>query len=160
MCLRTRKVPSSKRPHIKPSIAGFTYKEISMHNVVPLSLAVLVSVGIIVIGCFYVVSPQRISGGFGLKAPASDSDTSAWLRLKGIRDIASGLAVLTLMLTTGSRTVGIVLLVLLHYPFWRHVQHSGVWRQKGHSVLRSWRNLRGHALRRPFADPCLLSGDG
>lgn len=33
-----------------------------MHNAVPLSLAVLVSVGIIVIGCFYVVSPQRTLG--------------------------------------------------------------------------------------------------
>jgi hypothetical protein len=89
----------------------------SMHNAVPLSLAVLVSVGIIVIGCFYVVSPQRILGGFGLKPPASDADTSAWLRLKGIRDIASGLSVLTLMLTTDSRTVGIVLLVFSIIPF-------------------------------------------
>ena len=34
-------------------------------HIVPLSLAVLISVGIIVIGCFYVVSPQRILGGFG-----------------------------------------------------------------------------------------------
>jgi uncharacterized membrane protein len=88
-----------------------------MHTVIPLSVAVLISVGIMVIGCFHVVSPQRISGGFGLKAPASDADTSAWLRLKGIRDIASGLAVLTLMLTTGSRTVGIVLLVFSITPF-------------------------------------------
>jgi hypothetical protein len=31
-----------------------------MHNALPLSLAVLVSVGIIVIGCFYLASPQRI----------------------------------------------------------------------------------------------------
>ena len=88
-----------------------------MHNVIPFSLAVLVSVVIIVIGCFYVVSPRRISAGFGLKAPASDSDTLAWLRLKGIRDIATGLAVLTLMFTTGSRTVGIVLLVFSIIPF-------------------------------------------
>jgi hypothetical protein len=58
MCLRRRKVPSSERPHIKPSVARFTNKEMSMHNAVPLSLAVLVSVGIVVIGCFYVVSPQ------------------------------------------------------------------------------------------------------
>ena len=88
-----------------------------MRAVILLSVAILISVGIMVIGCFYVVSPQRISGGFGLKAPASDADTSAWLRLKGIRDIASGLAVLTLMLTTGSRTVGIVLLVFSIIPF-------------------------------------------
>ena len=62
MCLRRRRVPSPGRPHIKHSVAGFTNKEMSMHNAVPLSLAVLVSVGIIVIGCFYVVSPQRTLG--------------------------------------------------------------------------------------------------
>jgi len=88
-----------------------------MHSTIPLTLAVLVSVGIIVIGCFYVASPERILGGFGLKPPAPDADTVAWLRLKGIRDIASGLAVLTLMLTTNSRTVGILLLVFAIIPF-------------------------------------------
>jgi len=88
-----------------------------MYNAIALSLAVLVSVGIIVIGCLYLVSPERILGGFGLKPPAADADTRAWLRLKGIRDIASGLAVLTLMLTTNNRTVGIVFLVFALIPF-------------------------------------------
>lgn len=88
-----------------------------MYNAIALTLAVLVSVGIIVIGCFYLVSPGRILGGFGLKPPAADADTRAWLRLKGIRDIASGLAVLTLMLTTNNRTVGIVFLVFALIPF-------------------------------------------
>jgi hypothetical protein len=88
-----------------------------MHNALPLSLAVLVSIGIFVIGCLYIASPKRILGGFGLKPPAPDADTHAWLRLKGIRDVASGLAVLTLMLTTDSRTVGIVLLVFVIIPF-------------------------------------------
>jgi hypothetical protein len=88
-----------------------------MQNAIPLALAVLVAAGILVIGCFYLVSPERILGGFGLRPPAPDADTRAWLRLKGIRDIASGLAVLTLMLTTNSRTVGIVLLVFALIPF-------------------------------------------
>ena len=88
-----------------------------MHNALPLSPVVLVSVGIIVIGCFYLASPQRILGSFGLKPPAPDADTRAWLRLKGIWDVASGLAVLTLMLTTDSRTVGIVPLVFALIPF-------------------------------------------
>jgi hypothetical protein len=88
-----------------------------MHNAIPLVLAVLVAVGILIIGSFYLVSPERILGGFGLRPPAPDADTRAWLRLKGIRDIASGLAVLTLMLTTDSRTVGIVLLVFALIPF-------------------------------------------
>jgi len=88
-----------------------------MHNAIPLILAALIAVAIIVIGCFYLASPERIVGGFGLRPPASDADTRAWLRLKGIRDVASGLAVLTLMLTTDNRTVGIVLLVFAIIPF-------------------------------------------
>jgi hypothetical protein len=88
-----------------------------MYTAIPLALAVLVSVGIIVIGCFYLAAPERILGGFGLRPPSPDADTRAWLRLKGIRDIASGLAVLTLMLTTNNRTVGIILLVFAVIPF-------------------------------------------
>ena len=88
-----------------------------MHNAIPLVLVALIAVGVIVIGCFYLVSPGRVLGSFGLKPPASDADTLAWLRLKGVRDVASGLAVLTMMLTTDSRTVGIVLLVFAIIPF-------------------------------------------
>jgi len=88
-----------------------------MHNAIPLSLAALLAVAIIVIGCFYLVSPERMTGSFGLKPPASDADTRAWLRLKGIRDVASGLVVLTMMLTADRRLVGIALLVYAIIPF-------------------------------------------
>ena len=82
-----------------------------MHNAIPLSLAALLAVAIIVIGCFYLVSPERMTGSFGLKPPASDADTRAWLRPKGIRDVVSGLVVLAMMLATDTRLVGIALLV-------------------------------------------------
>jgi Domain of unknown function (DUF4267) len=82
-----------------------------MRNAISLALAVLLAVAIIVIGVFYLASPERISGSFGLKPPASDADTRAWLRLKGIRDLVAGLVVLTMMLTADRRMVGIVLLV-------------------------------------------------
>ncbi|UWZ81907.1 DUF4267 domain-containing protein [Occallatibacter riparius] len=88
-----------------------------MHNTIPLILAVLIAAGIIVIGCFYVASPEGISKDFGLRPAAPDADTRAWLRLKGIRDIASGLVVLTLMLAADHRTVGIVMLVFATIPF-------------------------------------------
>jgi hypothetical protein len=88
-----------------------------MLNAILLSLAALIAVGIIVIGCFYLVSPGRISGTFGLKPPASDADTRAWLRPKGIRDVATGLLVLTLMLTADRRSLGIALVVLAVIPF-------------------------------------------
>jgi uncharacterized membrane protein len=87
-----------------------------MHDAIPLSPAALLAVAIIVIGCFYVISPERMTGSFGLKPPAPDADTRAWLRLKGIRDIVSGLVVLTMMLTTDTRTVGIALLVFAIVP--------------------------------------------
>ena len=82
-----------------------------MRYAIPLSLAALMAVAIIVIGCFYLVSPERMTGSFGLKLPAPDADTRAWLRPKGIRDVVAGLVVLTMMLTTETRTVGIALLV-------------------------------------------------
>jgi uncharacterized membrane protein len=88
-----------------------------MHNAIPLSLAALLAVAIIAIGCFYLVSPERVSGSFGLKPPAPDADTRAWLRLKGIRDAACGLVVLIMMWTAGGRAVGVALLVLAIIPF-------------------------------------------
>jgi Domain of unknown function (DUF4267) len=88
-----------------------------MLNAIPLSLAALISVGVIFIGCFYLVSPERALGSFGLKPPASDADTRAWLRLKGIRDVVAGLVVLTMMLTADGRPLGIALLVLAVIPF-------------------------------------------
>ena len=88
-----------------------------MHNAIPLILAALLALGIIVIGCFYLLSPERISGTFGLKPPASDADTRAWLRPKGIRDIAPGLIVLAMMLTADRHSVGIALLVYAIIPF-------------------------------------------
>jgi hypothetical protein len=87
-----------------------------MLSAIPFYLAALMALAIIAIGCFYVISPERMTGSFGLKPPAPDADTRAWLRLKGIRDIVSGLVVLTLMVTTDTRTVGIALLVLAIIP--------------------------------------------
>ena len=87
------------------------------HDFIPLTLAGLIALAIIAIGIFYLASPSRILGGFGLKPPASDGDTLAWLRLKGIRDIASGLVVLTVMLMSDRRMTGIVMLVFAVIPF-------------------------------------------
>jgi hypothetical protein len=88
-----------------------------MHTAIPLAIAGLLAVGIAIIGSFYILSPERVMGGFGLRLPAPDADTRAWLRLKGIRDIGSGLVVLTLMRTTDPRTVGIALLALSFVAF-------------------------------------------
>ncbi|MGA7155486.1 MAG: DUF4267 domain-containing protein [Acidobacteriaceae bacterium] len=88
-----------------------------MGNALALSLTGLIAVGVIGIGSFYLASPERISGSFGLKLPAADADTRAWLRLKGIRDVGAGVLVLTLMLAADRRTVGIAMLALAIIPF-------------------------------------------
>ena len=107
-----------------------------MLDAIPLSLAALIAVGIIVIGCFYLVSPDRISGAFGLRPPASDADTRAWLRLKGIRDVVAGLVVLAMMLAADRRSVGIALLVEAVIPFgdMSIILGSGGWRSRAFSV--------------------------
>jgi Domain of unknown function (DUF4267) len=87
-----------------------------MHNTIPLALAALMAVAIIAIGCFYLVSSDRMTGSFGLKLPASDADTRAWLRLKGIRDVGCGLVVLTMMLAADGRSVGIALIAFAIIP--------------------------------------------
>jgi hypothetical protein len=88
-----------------------------MHDAIPVILAATIAVGIMVIGCFYLASPERVLGSFGLKPPASDADTRAWLCPKGIRDVVSGLVVLTMILTADRRLVGISLLVYAIIPF-------------------------------------------
>ena len=87
-----------------------------MQSTILLTLAALIAVPVFGIGCFYLISPERISGSFGLKPPARDADTRAWLRLKGIRDVASGMVVLTLMLAADRRSVGIALIAFAIIP--------------------------------------------
>jgi hypothetical protein len=88
-----------------------------MFEAIALVLAAFLAAGIVVIGCLYLASPERVSGSFGLKPPASDADTRAWLRLKGVRDVVSGLVVLAMMLAVDSRSVGVALLVEALVPF-------------------------------------------
>ena len=88
-----------------------------LYNAIPLSLAALIAAGVIFLGCSYLLAPARVVGSFGLKLPASDPDTRAWLRLKGIRDLGLGLLVLTMMLTADRQTLGTTLLVAAIVPF-------------------------------------------
>jgi hypothetical protein len=74
-------------------------------------MALLVALAIIAIGTLYVVSPTTVTRSFGLPLPGNDANIAGWLRLKGVRDIAAGLAVLAFMVWGAPGGVGIVLLV-------------------------------------------------
>ena len=76
-----------------------------------LGMALLVALAIIAIGTQYVASPTTATRSFGLPLPENGANIGWWLRLKGVRDIASGLAVLAFMVWGVPRGVGIILLV-------------------------------------------------
>ncbi|MBR0798483.1 DUF4267 domain-containing protein [Bradyrhizobium jicamae] len=73
--------------------------------------ALLVALAIIAIGILYVMRPAIATRSFGLPLPEYGANTAWWLRLKGVRDIASGLAVLAFMMWGAPGAVGIILLV-------------------------------------------------
>jgi hypothetical protein len=76
-----------------------------------LGIALLVALGIIVIGALYLSGPRATTRSFGLPLPEDGPNIAWWLRLKGVRDIASGLTLLAMMVWGGPRMVGIILLV-------------------------------------------------
>src|SRR5271154_7516633 len=76
-----------------------------------LGMALLLALAIIAIGTQYVVSPRTATRSFGLPLPEDGANIAWWLRLKGVRDIVAGLAVLAFMAWGAPRGVGIILLV-------------------------------------------------
>lgn len=81
-----------------------------------IGLALFLALAIIAIGTLYVVKPRTATRSFGLPLPENGANIAWWLRLKGVRDIASGLAVLAFMAWGAPRGVGMILLVLAFIP--------------------------------------------
>ena len=69
------------------------------------------ALAIIAIGTQYVATPLTATRSFGLPLPESGANIAWWLRLKGGRDIVSGLAVLAFMAWGTPHGVGLILLV-------------------------------------------------
>jgi len=78
---------------------------------VALGIALVLTLAIIVIGTQYIARPRAATRSFGLPLPETGANTDAWLRLKGVRDIVSGLAVLAFMVLGTPHDVGIILAV-------------------------------------------------
>jgi Domain of unknown function (DUF4267) len=76
-----------------------------------LGMALFLALAIIAIGTGYVASPMTATRSFGLPLPENGTNIAWWLRLKGVRDIVAGLAVLAFMAWGVPRAVGIILLV-------------------------------------------------
>ncbi len=76
-----------------------------------IGLALLLALAIITIGAQYVASPTTATRSFGLPLPEAGTNIAWWLRLKGVRDIVSGLLVMAFLIWGEPRAVGIILLV-------------------------------------------------
>jgi hypothetical protein len=78
-------------------------------------LAGLMAVAIVVIGARYVLAPEATAATFGL--PASPSgEATAWLEVKGVRDIVSGLPGLALLAAGQFRELGWYLIIVALIP--------------------------------------------
>ena len=77
----------------------------------PLGIALLASIAIIAIGVMYLSRPRQMTLSFGLPLPEEGPNVAWWLRLKGTRDVVSGLVVLALLTWGGPYLLGIVLLI-------------------------------------------------
>jgi hypothetical protein len=88
--------------------------DVSMHYIAG-GLAALMGVGIIVIGASYLLAPEASAKGFGLPDWPT-GDAVAWLNVKGVRDIVSGLVALVLLATGPLHALGWFVLVAAIIP--------------------------------------------
>lgn len=79
-------------------------------------VALLASFAIIAVGVMYLSNPRAMTQSFGLPPPEEGANTTWWLRLKGVRDIVSGLIVLATVAWSGPQMVGIILLIEAAIP--------------------------------------------
>jgi hypothetical protein len=80
------------------------------------ALSLLGGLFIIYIGVNYLVVPETTAAGFGLPA-VPEGDAVAFLNLKGVRDVVSGLVILGLLATKQRFALGVAMLATSLTPF-------------------------------------------
>jgi Domain of unknown function (DUF4267) len=78
-------------------------------------IAAVLGVAVVAMGAGYVIAPARSAPGFGVPAWPS-GEALAWLNIKGMRDIVTGLLVLVLLLTATPHVVAVYLLTIALIP--------------------------------------------
>ena len=79
------------------------------------TITAVAGLAILVIGVSYLTKPRAMGAAFGLPALPGTEATS-WLRVKGVRDSATGIAAFVLLLTASPHTVGWTLLAFCLIP--------------------------------------------
>jgi Domain of unknown function (DUF4267) len=80
------------------------------------TLAGLIAAGIIFIGARFIVAPRVAAVGYGVQADLSQPSAGAYLRVKAVRDIASGLFLFILMAAGATHLLGWVVLAATVIP--------------------------------------------
>jgi len=79
-------------------------------------LAGLMAAGILFIGARFIVAPRVAAAGYGVQADPDQPSVGAYLRVKGVRDIGSGLFVVILMAAGTTHLLGWVILAATIIP--------------------------------------------
>jgi hypothetical protein len=80
------------------------------------TLAGLLAAGIIFIGARFIVAPRVAAAGYGVLPDMAQPPVGAYLSVKGVRDIATGLFVIILMVAGATHLVGWVMLAATIIP--------------------------------------------
>ncbi|MDH6194111.1 hypothetical protein M2272_000732 [Mycobacterium frederiksbergense] len=80
------------------------------------TLTGLIAAGIIFIGARFLVAPRVAAAGYGVLPDLDQSSVRAYLSVKGVRDIASGVFVIILMVAGATHLVGWVMLAATIIP--------------------------------------------
>ena len=79
-------------------------------------LAGLIGAGIIFIGARFILAPRVAAAGYGVQPDLSQRSVGAYLSVKGVRDIASGLIVFSLMAAGATHPLGWMILAATIIP--------------------------------------------
>ncbi|MDH6247230.1 DUF4267 domain-containing protein [Mycobacterium sp. OTB74] len=79
-------------------------------------LSGLIAVGIVFIGARFIVAPRVAAAGYGVQPDLSQQSTRAYLSVKGVRDIASGVVVLIIMAAGPAHLLGWAILAATIIP--------------------------------------------
>ncbi|WP_156689398.1 DUF4267 domain-containing protein [Mycobacterium sp. Marseille-P9652] len=85
-------------------------------SIIGYTLAGLLAAGIIFIGARFLLAPRAAAAGYGVTPNLAERAAGAYLSVKGVRDIATGLFVIILMVAGATHLVGWVMLAATIIP--------------------------------------------
>lgn len=80
------------------------------------ALAGLIAAAIVAVGARFMIAPRAAAAGYGVEPDLAERSVGAYLNVKGIRDIASGLFVVILMVAGATHLLGWIILAATIIP--------------------------------------------